>query len=120
MKRPTPAPVTTQLSEYAADARQAVSGPYDLAGSLSHDLHAIPARRRATAARRGLPVGLPYDHDAGDIRAALEHAHALRDLLPALVKLTEAVTGHLEQLDDHHRLMIDGPTRDELPPDVWS
>jgi len=116
MNRPTISPVTAQLSDYAADARQAVGGLYTLAGSLSNDLHEIPARQRAAAVRRGLPAALPYDHDAADVGTALEHAHALRDLLPALVKLSEAVLTHLEELDDHHRLMIDGPTRDELPP----
>jgi len=123
MNRPTTSPVTAQLSGHAAAARQIVSELYTLAGRLSGDLHAQPARERAAArlrARGGLPVPATFDSDPADVRAALEHAHDLQALLPAAANLAEAVMGHLERLNDQHRLQIDGPTRDDLPPEAWS
>src|SRR5690554_4661728 len=121
MNRPTISPVTARLSGHATSARQLVSELYDLAGRLSHDLHAIPTKRRAAAirnARGGLPVPFTLEQDPADVRAALEHAHALQALLPAAARLAEAVMGHLEKLDEHHRQQIDGegPRHDDLPP----
>jgi len=120
VNRSTHNTVTAQLSDYAGSVRQIVSEMYTLAGRLSDDLYTMPAKQQVAAQQRGLPAPATFDHDSADVRYALEHAHALHELLPAAAKLTEAVLRHLEKLDDSHRLQIDGPTREELPPDTWS